>query len=125
MCQSIAGKHPGDQHSNLRKDMTSNEFVVAGQHLHGDPGGCHPLDRAPRASLRRIKKNGEAGENEVALVVDRGGLMTRTNQAAGKTQRSEPLRAECFKCRLEGATRLVIQRVLLARRRLVSSREPE
>ena len=93
MCQSIAGKHPGDRHSNFGKDMTSNEFVVAGQHLHGDAGGCHRLDRAPRAGFRRIKKDGEPRENEVALFVDRGGSMTRIDQAAGKAQRSEPLRA--------------------------------
>ena len=120
MRQRVAGEHPRDRHADLGEDVAGHELVVAGQHLHGDARGRHRLDRRPGACFRRIEENGEAGENQVALVGDRGGLVARIDHAAGDAQRAESLRAERVKGGLEGAARLGVERLLLSVRVLVS-----
>ena len=94
MRQRVAREHPRDRYADLGEDMPGHQLVVAGQHLHRDAGGRHCMDRSPGAGLRRIEENGEAGENEVALIGDRGGLVALVDHAAGYAQGAESLRAE-------------------------------
>lgn len=49
---------------------------------------------APALALRRIQKNREAGEDEIAFVTDRGSLAARIDNAAGHAQRAESLSTE-------------------------------
>ena len=68
MRQRVAGEHARHRHADLSEDVAGHEFVVAGQHLHGDAGGRHRLDRRPGACFRRIEEDREAGEHQVGFV---------------------------------------------------------
>jgi len=57
--------------------MAGHELVVPGQHLHGDAGCRHRLNRFASAGFRRIEENGKAGENQTGFIGDRGGLVAR------------------------------------------------
>ena len=61
---------------------------------------------APAAGFRRIEEDGEAGENQVAFVGDRRGLVARIDHAAGDAQGAESLRAERVERGLEDAARV-------------------
>ena len=125
MRQRVAGQHAGDRHADLGEDVAGHEFVVAGQHLHGDARSRHRLDRRPGAGLRRIEENGEAGEDKIALVGDRGGLVARVDRAAGDAEGAEALRAERVEGGLEGAARLGVERLLRSVRGLVPPGQPQ
>ena len=117
MRQRVAGQHSGDRHADLGEDVAGHQFVVAGQHLHGDTRGRHRLDRRAGACFRRIEENSEAGENKVALVGDCGGLVARIDHAAGYAEGAESLRTERVKGGLEGTARFSVERQLLCRPR--------
>lgn len=82
----------------------SVEFLVyPGQYLNGDAHGGDRSDGSAGACLRRIQKNREAGEDEIAFVTDRGSLAARIDNAAGHAQRAESLSTEFNERGLEGA----------------------
>ena len=125
MRQRVACEYSRHRYADISEDVTGHELVIAGQHFYGDARSRHCLDRSPGACFRRIQENGEAGKNKVALVGNRGGLMAHIDHAACYAQRAESLRTERVKRGLEGTTRLVVERPLLAVRALVSPGQPQ
>ena len=125
MGQRVAREHARNRHADLGEDMAGHQFVVAGQHLHGDARRLHGLDRCPGACFRRIEENGEAGEDKIAFVGDRGGCVARIDHTGCDAQGAETLRTEAVEGRLEGATRLGVERLLRSVRVFVSPGQPQ
>ena len=105
--------------------MAGHELVVAGQHLHGDAGGRHRLDRRAGACFGRIEEDSEAGEDEVGLVGHRRGRMTAIDRASGYAECAESFRAERVEGGLENAARCCVERPLHPVRVLVSPAQPQ
>src|SRR5689334_114936 len=121
MRQRVTSEYSGDRYADLSEHVAGHKLVVAGQHLHGDAGGRHRQDRRPSTCFRRIEEDSEAGENEVAFVGYRCGVMIPIDHTSCYAQCTEPLRAEPVEGRLEGAAHCCVERPLLTVCFLVSS----